>query len=434
MKTKFYLRKGMQNLTIYFEYRNGTEPKFRASTGYVLRNEKEWDFVKQKVKLPSSISNASLINTKLSDFNSKLDNIFYESDNRGIEISKISIAFDEVFGTAKTIEKKLNSCFLQQNEVNDDSNDFLAYYNWFLDFYSKNNSPYSKKILTSGTLRTMKNTYSILNKYIEEKKLKNLFFNDIKREFYNDFILFLNDKKYSKNYIGTIIQKIKTVMGYAYEEEKHTNLDYKKKYFAKMTEVVNHPYLDLKELGKIEKLVLINKEMDLSRDIFLIGCNTGLRIGDLLNFIKNPKIISKNKRKFIQITQSKTSNPVVIPLNKTILDILAKYNGSFPEYLHENIINENLKSICKKAKIDYTYEYSRTEGGKVILYSLPKYKFISTHTARRSFCTNAYYSRMPVQDIMAISGHKTEKIFFNYIKVEPLVNAARIASDNSFFN
>jgi hypothetical protein len=110
--------------------------------------------------------------------------------------------------------------------------------------------------------------------------------------------MFLNKNKYSKNYIGTIIQKIKTVMGYAYEEGKHTNLEYIKNYFAKMTEVVNHPYLDSKELSQIEKLELHQEEMSVSRDNFLIGCNTGLRIGDLLSFIKNPRLIKIKNDKF----------------------------------------------------------------------------------------------------------------------------------------
>jgi len=101
-------------------------------------------------------------------------------------------------------------------------------------------------------------------------------------------------------------------------------------------------------------------------------------------------------------------------------------------YLHQNIINAHLESICKKAKINAEYQYTRTEGGKSVNHKMPKYKFISTHTTRRSFCTNAYYSGIPPHDIMAISGHKTEKIFFNYIKVEIHVNAIRI-SNHPFF-
>lgn len=432
MKTKFYMRKGTQNSTIYFEFRNGKKTKFRASTGFILRNVKDWDSVKERIKLPSSIPNASLINAKLSELNSELDKLFYELGGVAVTLDKISFAFDSVFGTSKTTTKNKNTYFLLDNVQNKTDCNFLAYYDWFLDFYSKNNSPYTKKILTSGTLKTLKNSLSILKKYVDEKELKTLYFEDIKRPFYNDFVSFLNEKKYTKNYIGTIIQKIKTVMGYAYDEERHSNLEYKKSYFAKMSEIVNHPYLDLTEIGRIEKLKIEQEEMDISRDIFLLACNTGLRIGDLLNFIKNPKTINNGNKNFIKVTQSKTSNPVVIPMNTTIVNLLAKYNGSFPPYLHQNVINENLKSIGKRAKIDSPYEYSRTEGGVTKTYKNPKYKFICTHTARRSFCTNAYYSGMSVQDIMAISGHKTEKVFYNYIKVDLLDNASRIA-DNPFF-
>ena len=432
MKTKFYLRKGTQKMSINFEFRDGVKTKFRASTGFIIRNEKEWDSVKQKIKLPSSIPNAALINAKLSELNNGLDKLFYEIGNGVVTLDNISSAFDTVFGTTKTTAKNKNTCFLEDEVQCGNNSDFLAYYDWFLGFYSHNNSPYTKKPLTSGTLRTLKNSLTMMKNYIEVKKLKTLYFDDINRQFYNDFVMFLNKNKYSKNYIGTIIQKIKTVMGYAYEEGKHTNLEYKKNYFAKMTEVVNYPYLDLTELKQIEQLEIHQEEMSFSRDIFLIGCNTGLRIGDLLSFIKNPKLIKNGERDFIQIKQGKTDNPVVIPINSTIVNIMAKYNGGFPPYLHQNIINQNLKLVCKRAKIDTPYEYSRTEGGKSVTHSNPKFKFISTHTARRSFCTNAYYSGMQVQDIMAISGHKTEKVFYNYIKVDVLDNAARIA-DNHFF-
>jgi integrase len=222
-------------------------------------------------------------------------------------------------------------------------------------------------------------------------------------------------------------------MGYALDEGKHSNLEFKKSYFSKISEVINHPYLDLKELDEIEKLVLIDKEMDIARDIFLVECYTGLRIGDLLGFIKNPNFVNVDGKKFIQLKQSKTSKPVYIPLKSNVIKIMNKYDGNLPDYLHQNIINKHLKSICKRAKITDKYQYIRTEGGEEILHEKPKYKFISNHTARRSFCTNAFKEGIPVHDIMAISGHKTERIFLDYIKVDLLQNASRI-SEHAFFN
>lgn len=45
-----------------------------------------------------------------------------------------------------------------------------------------------------------------------------------------------------------------------------------------------------------------------------------------------------------------------------------------------------------------------------------KWQKLTTHTARRSFCTNMYLLGVPVMTIMSISGHRTEKSFRSYIK------------------
>ena len=57
---------------------------------------------------------------------------------------------------------------------------------------------------------------------------------------------------------------------------------------------------------------------------------------------------------------------------------------------------------------------------------LTKYAWVSSHTARRSFCTNEYLSGTPCDLIMAISGHKTEKAFKNYIKADTTKKASMV--------
>jgi len=59
--------------------------------------------------------------------------------------------------------------------------------------------------------------------------------------------------------------------------------------------------------------------------------------------------------------------------------------------------------------------------------------FISTHTGRRSFCTNTYNAGIPPHQIMTIYGHKSEKVFFNYIKASVKRKAVQIAG-HPFFN
>ncbi len=430
MKTKFYLRKGSKKSTINFEFRNGTQTKFRASTNFVINSDKDWDSNKQKMKSPSTTFNAKLINSKLSEFDNLLNDLLYKENEKFIEINSVKEIFIKVFEmNGRTASRFQNECFKVDLNGSNTNKDFILYFEWFLDFYSKNNSPYSKKILTRGTLITLRSSMNVIKGFIKHKKIKNLYFDDINRTFYNDFIGYLtNEKKYTKNYIGTVIQKLKTVMGYAYEEGKHFNLEFKKNYFSKVTEVVSFPYLNNDELKKIESLVLDNEELDTVRDIFLIGCNTGLRIGDLLNLLKNPEIYNQDGRDFFKIKQSKTSNLVVIPINSVVKSILEKRNGVLPKYVHQNSVNKHIKAICKRAMINDDFTYFRTVGGVEVKFSAPKFKYISTHTARRSFCTNAYYSGMPPHDIMAISGHKNEDVFYNYIKVSKQDNAMRISN------
>jgi hypothetical protein len=56
----------------------------------------------------------------------------------------------------------------------------------------------------------------------------------------------------------------------------------------------------------------------------------------------------------------------------------------------------------------------------------PKYAWVSSHTARRSFCTNECLAGTANDLIMAISGHRSEKAFRKYIKVDNLKKACMI--------
>ena len=78
------------------------------------------------------------------------------------------------------------------------------------------------------------------------------------------------------------------------------------------------------EINAINKLNLSNeKDRERIRDLFIIGCYTGLRYSDLCS-IKPANI----KGDFIHLRQGKTMNHVVIPLNSIAKKIIWKYNGA----------------------------------------------------------------------------------------------------------
>ena len=72
------------------------------------------------------------------------------------------------------------------------------------------------------------------------------------------------------------------------------------------------------------------------------------------------------------------------------------------------------------------YKVEHIEGTLGQEKKYPKYELISSHTARRSFCTNAYKDNIPTLAIMAISGHKTEQAFLKYIKADSKEHAEKV--------
>jgi hypothetical protein len=105
--------------------------------------------------------------------------------------------------------------------------------------------------------------------------------------------------------------------------------------------------------------------------------------------------------------------------------LIDKYNMQMPQVSNPNL-NLYIKEVVKMAKIDEQIKITHKRGNKIIEEVRPKYAWITSHTCRRSFCTNEFLEGTPIQLIMAISGHKTEKAFRRYIKAEQVQKAYMI--------
>ncbi len=87
-------------------------------------------------------------------------------------------------------------------------------------------------------------------------------------------------------------------------------------------------------------------------------------------------------------------------------------------------MNDYLKDLCRLAGLTDAIEVSRTKGGKKETRYLQKCEMVTTHTARRSFATNAFLAKVPTVSIMKITGgHRSELIFLRYIKISSEQNA-----------
>ena len=156
--------------------------------------------------------------------------------------------------------------------------------------------------------------------------------------------------------------------------------------------------------------------MELSRDIFLIGCYTGQRVSDF-NGLSSDDIFQIEDNSYFKITQKKTKQVVYCPITKEIQEIMSRYGNKPPPFQRDTIMNQNIKIIGKLLNFNEKTRCESTKGGKRVKEYLSKYEMIHTHTARRSFCTNMYKRGMPMADIMHFSGHKTEREFQKYIRI-----------------
>ena len=432
MKTNFFLREHKAKLTINFEFRNASV-RFRGATPFTVNSVKEWDEKAMRFKYPSPRVGADIDNINLTKIATKFLEGLSGFKINEITKNQVKDVFENVINIVAGIKVVTEPIpVVDESDKIDPLNIVLNYFDYFIDKYQKHPTPSTKKVIKPASMRSYKSARKNLELYLNEKKLYNFTFDDISEDWYYDFVEFLNEKGFTLNYVGTITRKLKTIMKSAFSRDVTKCTEFQKPYFISPSEIVNLPYLTEEEIEKISNLVILDDTDRNIRDIFVLQCYAGFRIEDLLKQLKQPNIIEQSGRKFFYTKQGKTGGEIWIPINEKIRKVISNNNGKLPFYVHQKEINERIKSICKRAKIDYDYSVARTYGNKTVVETKPKYKFIATHTARRSFCTNAFMANVPVHHIMSISGHKTEKIFLNYVKVEKKLEAVLIA-ENKFF-
>ena len=286
---------------------------------------------------------------------------------------------------------------------------------------------------------------------------------DINIDFYNRFQHWFYGKGYSRNYFGNIIKIVKQVYRESRVNDRlHDEHGTDHRDFIAPKDAVDNVYLDLKELEQIYTLnisqavqedaarnkaieenipnqnkVTRNKAqegdniprkiaaLERARGLFLIGCYTGLRVSDFSRLSKS------HIGHHITIKTHKTGTPVVIPIHPVVREIID--NGfNLTDTISDQKLNEQIKELCRLANITEKVMVNRNEGGRDIEHVLPKYKLVSSHTARRSFATNAYKAGVPTIGIMKLTGHTKESTFLKYIKVSAQENAEML-SQHPFF-
>lgn len=266
-----------------------------------------------------------------------------------------------------------------------------------------------------------------LNKFSELNNAA-LFTNSINEEFLDDFIVYLEGQNLKKNYIKHIVELSQAMVKRA--ASQGYLIDYSYDNIKIETEDIPSIYLTMNDISRIYYYPSLTEKQAKIRDLFVVGCLTALRYSDLSTLQKE----NFSDRYITKITK-KTGVKVIIPIHDIVKEIFNKYDGNISPKVTSQHFNRTIKNICKRIGFTELVHRTYTKGSSVITDSREKWELISSHTARRSGATNLYNTgRIPIRNIMAITGHTTEKSFMRYIKTSKEDIASNLSGDLFFRN
>ena len=401
----YFLRTKSANSKIQIQLSVSRDLKLRTSTDLIIDS----DFWSNDTKLPKgkSVEIKNLSNT-LRELERHILNEYNSDFAKGI-------IFETVW-----LKEKINK-FFKRIDIKEDDSVFLIYLRNLIDF-KENISGY-----TACTIRKLKNLQDRFLQY-QKKKKKTFIIQDINAKTLIDFKNFLIvDCDLMETTANRFIKNLKTVIFDAEKDGKQ--IHHQVRGFSTGTTNTEYKvFLSFDELEKIKDVQTLNSDWNITKDWLIIGCYLGQRASDLLRMTKR-MIYTKtdsegNQFRFLEIKQQKTGEKVVIPLHDEVENVLQKYKGDFPPTFADNIdsnavlFNRHLKKVCELAGVHemikgkvYNEDKKKNE-----IVSTEKCNLVSSHVCRRSFATNFYGNKMfTTPQLMAITGHKTESMFLNYI-------------------
>jgi len=253
-----------------------------------------------------------------------------------------------------------------------------------------------------------------------------LSFDNMSMQFYLDFKAYSAEiLKHLNNTISKNLRNIKTFLSWAeiHPKKYNTKTDYKR--FKGENDEPEAIYLNESELERIVNFNAGNSiSQQKSKDIFIFQCYTGQRIGDLLTLRKQDiRLIENGPAKEWVLYQQKGNKkyPIYIPILDKAEEILDKYCRDIKDndliFQGQSLVmmNKNIKKIAKAVKIDTLITKVNYCGRKRIQKTGPKYKFIGTHTARKTFISLSLQKGMRPEQLKSITGHTSVKQMTPYI-------------------
>jgi integrase len=404
-EVKFYLEKRKDKLTgelvkhnvpiLLFYSFNGK--RLQYYTGYRIDAIK-WDEKGMKVK--KNYSEASEINKELIKLTAKIDDIHSKAKALGDNINPDYFK-DRLNGKKK--EAKNGDLIWE-------------YYQEYID---------SLKItLTAKSIINSKLTQKTLEDFSKQRRFS-LRYENIDPYFWQEFFDWCyNTNEWNNNYTGTHINKFKAFLNWSVQRGYTTNIDFRKVRSVKEnTEII---YLQYEEVLHFYKFKFKDKILSMVRDMYCLGCFTGLRHSDIIKLM--PENIQENQIVY-RVVKTKQSN--IIPLNKYSREILKRNANKHAPYsmlqMKVEPISQILKDAMKEAGLNRTVQIVHFRGAERIDENKPLWDAATFHTSKKTFVTNFLERGGSLTTAMAITGNKSYSVIKRYFKIADKFKAQEMA-------
>ncbi len=346
----------------------------------------DWDDFRQQVR--RSDTNYAQINAKLRDLQARFDN----------EVAAMKTV------DHASVDRMRQEFSRKRDDADTTTEEAMTFWSAYALFItSKSTDRGERTIAKYRTLNT------ILHEF--ERGYGHLSFEGLTHEFYDAFKNFLIKKRgLTNNTVGKYVSTLKTFLSWAEDRGAAIPKAYRK--FKVDEEDVEVVALTWDELERIQNIDLTDQpRLGRIRDLFLFACYTGARFGDV------QKLNLDDIRGTVwHLRMGKTRSETRIHLIPQAVALVDKYrrDGRMPTISSQRM-NDYLKELGQLAGIDEPVRIVRFQGAKRIESRGPKWQFLSSHVARRTFVTISLERGMRPEVVMSITGHRSFKTMKKYI-------------------
>jgi integrase len=408
----FYLRdkKSAQSTSILISvhYENN---RIRIATGCTVP-PKMWQEKKQRVKVSIEFQMANEINDRLDKLEAVMESLMKQYRDEGHFPNPARIKADFLkqhdvpikHKKAKTFWDHFNDFVEVKRQINPDVRDY--------------NNSIRKHLLNVENVLGGKLRFALITS--ETSSFKQEWANYLAFVALNS----MGEPGLMPNTIGKQNKNLKAFLNWCFDQ--NITKKFSLKSFPTIMEDVDKVYLTEEELDQLEAIVPKDPSQALVRDLFLVGCETGLRFSDFIRITEHD--IRNNE---LHIVPKKTKNAgvkkLIIPLSARVQNILAKYDGKPPLYDRNQLtkFNKTIRELCELANMNDEIKFYREVAGETVMITKKKFEEVSSHTCRRTFCTLKFLKGMPAHVIMKFSGHKSERSFVKYLKLDAELTAKK---------